>query len=206
MKILKTLWTRQGEIAASQQGNNLCQETAMEDKNKKNKNKWKKKKRICMGYCWSYGATNHEFKDCRTPMDGHQKLATFEDKVRGSTNFSKWERWDDILGILNNDYQNYISSHTSHLYQFLTEKGDSAASAHYWRENDISCLTQIQTAPRLAVTLTNNTNIRANEQGTIPINASLSLCAKIVVVLLLKEWIINILRETLWWRLSSVVW
>ena len=76
-----------------------------------------------------------------------------------------------------------MSSHTSNIQKCVTAKGDSAASAHYWREEDIACLTEIQTAPGPAVTLPNNTTIRATKQGNIPINATLSSRAKNVVIL-----------------------
>ena len=76
-----------------------------------------------------------------------------------------------------------MSSHTSNIKKFVTAKGDSAASAHYWREEDSACLTEIQTAPGPAVTLPNNTTIRATKQGNVPINALLSSRAENVVIL-----------------------
>ena len=48
-------------------------------------------------------------------MDEHQKLVNFENKVDRSTNFCKWDSWDDILGILNTNYQDYMSSNQSNL-------------------------------------------------------------------------------------------
>ena len=35
-------------------------------------------------YCWTHGASNHKSKNCRTKAQGHQDLATFEDKMGGS--------------------------------------------------------------------------------------------------------------------------
>ena len=131
--------------------------------------------------------------------DGHQKPATFTNKMGGSTKFNKWERRDDILDILNTNYQKYISPHTSNSQKIVAEKGDSATSAHYWREKDIACLAQIQTAPGPAVTLPNNTTSRATKQGNIPINASLSSCATNVVMIPFQIRIANIIRVSLWW-------
>ena len=38
-------------------------------------------------YCWSHGACAHESKDCRSPKPGHQKEATFENKMGGEEKF-----------------------------------------------------------------------------------------------------------------------
>lgn len=40
--------------------------------------------RIVHSYCWTHGACSHNGHQCRNPAVGHQKTATFENKMNGS--------------------------------------------------------------------------------------------------------------------------
>ena len=62
-------------------------------------------------------------------------------------------------------------------------KGDSAASGHYWQQEDVDCLTRLTNSPGPSVTLPNNTFIQADQQGTLPLSKTLSTNARSVVVL-----------------------
>ena len=86
-EILSILCTMKTEIAELKKGKTAFE--AQPDK-KKNKNKEKKTfERIVSSYCWTHGATNHSSCNCRNPMGGHQKAATFDNKLGGFTNFCK---------------------------------------------------------------------------------------------------------------------
>ena len=49
-----------------------------------------KEKRNQMKYCWTHGACNHWGNDCRTPAEGHDSSATFQDRKGGSNKNLEW--------------------------------------------------------------------------------------------------------------------
>ena len=62
-------------------------------------------------------------------------------------------------------------------------KADSAASHHYWRPEDAMVLTNRRPAPETQVVLPNMETISSQEQGLLPLHASLSKQARQAKVL-----------------------
>ena len=60
------------------------------------------------------------------------------------------------------------------LNKIIIAKGDSAATAHYWREQDIPCLNDIIFHLGSSLTLPNNEIITSNMQGQLSLLPSLS--------------------------------
>ena len=66
---------------------------------------------------------------------------------------------------------------------FITAKGDSAASHHYWRQEDIACLSNMLNLPSTSVLLPNANTITSSKQGILPLSSLLSTQAKKALVL-----------------------
>ena len=62
--------------------------------------------------------------------------------------------------------------------------GDSAASHHYWREEDASLLSNVMTKKGPSVQLPNNTTIAATKQGQLPLSKHISSTGSSAMVLL----------------------
>lgn len=62
-------------------------------------------------------------------------------------------------------------------------KGDSAATSHYWRSEDITCLKHMKpiTGPR--VTLPDNTTLTSDQEGQLSLNSKLSSNAQRATIL-----------------------
>ena len=66
---------------------------------------------------------------------------------------------------------------------FITAKGDSAASHHYWRQEDIACLSNMLNLPRTYVLLPDANTVTSSKQGILPLSSLLSTQAKKALVL-----------------------
>ena len=78
----------------------------------------------------------------------------------------------------------YISSSTyPQKLKYITAKGDSAASGHYWRDEDAECLKNVKNQLGPQVTLPNNSSIQATKQGHLPLDLSLSKKATSTAIL-----------------------
>ena len=62
-------------------------------------------------------------------------------------------------------------------------KGDSAASSHYWRQEDAQCLEKIQNFAGPSVLLPNRETITANQKGQLPLSSALSTRAQTAMIL-----------------------
>ena len=71
----------------------------------------------------------------------------------------------------------------SHHNTFIIAKGDSGASAHYWRDEDKAILQNTHPNTSISVTLPNAQPIPSTLSGTIPLNNLLSTKAKMATVL-----------------------
>ena len=65
----------------------------------------------------------------------------------------------------------------------MIAKGDSAASSHYWREEDTDVLENIQPSNGPTVRLPDNTAITANRKAVLPLMDNLSEQAKKVNII-----------------------
>ena len=81
-----------------------------------------------------------------------------------------------------NDLHNDIPA-DSHHNTFIIAKGDSGASAHYWRDEDKAILQNTHPNTSISVTLPNAQHIPSTLSGTIPLNNLLSTKAKMATVL-----------------------
>ena len=81
-----------------------------------------------------------------------------------------------------NDLHNDIPA-DSHHNTFVIAKGDSGASAHYWRDEDKAILQNTHPNTSISVTLPNAQHIPSTLSGTIPLNNLLSTKAKMATVL-----------------------
>ena len=117
-------------------------------------------------------------------MEGHQKAATFDNKLGRSAYFcyDEREKWDNKYKNTNNKWCTLSHNHST-FNKYVIAKGDSAVSDHYWRQEDIQCLTWLTNSPGLAATLPNSTLIQADQQGTLPIPKTLLASANSVVAL-----------------------
>ena len=130
--------------------------------------KRKRKRADTSKYCWSCGAWNHKFVTCRFKKTGHQDNATFENKMSGSTSHcpAQWNGGPDgKLSVINklakqlNLLNTFSSDSPHHNYKTIVAKADSAATNHYWRTEDLACLSNIKPYTGPSVTLPNNTQI-----------------------------------------------
>ena len=74
-------------------------------------------------------------------------------------------------------------SNDSSFNNIIWAKGDSAASKHYWREQDIECLNDIQSFNGPSVKLPNNAIINATSKGELPLPTILSKSARTANIL-----------------------
>ena len=65
-----------------------------------------------------------------------------------------------------------------HPEDYVMAKGDSAASQHYWRQEDIECLHDIKKYTGPTVKLPNNETITSTSQGNLAISNKLSSAAR----------------------------
>ena len=76
-----------------------------------------------------------------------------------------------------------VDSHLSSNNNIVIAKGDSGASAHYWREQDKAILQNIHPDTTVKVTLPNAEPISSTLKGTIPLSSKLTSKAKQATVL-----------------------
>ena len=65
----------------------------------------------------------------------------------------------------------------------IIAKGDSGATSHYWRDQDVQCLKNIEITPGPTVTLPNNTTITSTARGRLLLHDSLSQEATTAAIL-----------------------
>ena len=76
-----------------------------------------------------------------------------------------------------------VDSHLSSNNNIVIAKGDSGASAHYWREQDKAILQNIHPDTSVKVTLPNAEPISSTLKGTIPLTSKLTSKARQATVL-----------------------
>jgi hypothetical protein len=69
------------------------------------------------------------------------------------------------------------------LTNFITAKGDSGASNHYWRLADIDVLDNVINATGPTVTQPDNTTLTSTQKGTLPFSTDLTTTAKQATIL-----------------------
>ena len=128
-------------------------------------------------YCWTHGGCAHKSSKCNFKAPGDKNEATFDNKLGGSKGFCPW--WCETkvdkrrVTFLNNAIQllhNVLASSVSPsatnnvlpTNNIILEKGDSAASDHYFWLCDTSCLQNIWPATSNPITLPNQTTIHAS--------------------------------------------
>ena len=67
--------------------------------------------------------------------------------------------------------------------EIVMEKGDSVASSHYWREEDVKVLSKIKDIIGPSVLLPNKDTIDVTSQGQLPLSTLLSSRAKKAMIL-----------------------
>jgi hypothetical protein len=129
-------------------------------------------------YCWTHGAGAHPSPDCRTPTQGHQIGATFENKMGGSMRYCQPAATWQIGSAhnLNFKLKTKVSNNAPpNPPTKIIAKTDSGASSHYFKVNDISALTNVCTTPfGPHVMLPDSTTIQATQSGQLPLHRSLS--------------------------------
>ena len=76
-----------------------------------------------------------------------------------------------------------VDSHLSSTNHIVIAKGDSGASANYWRSEDTKVLQNMHRNTSINVTLPNNHSISSTQSGTIPLSNKLSTKSKEATVL-----------------------
>ena len=87
------------------------------------------------------------------------------------------------INVLKNTTKHCFTPSTVIPPKTVIAKGDSAASNHYWRLQDMDTLTNVKSAPGPTVTLPNLTTITSTQQGQLPLSQKLSHQAKQAAVL-----------------------
>ena len=77
-----------------------------------------------------------------------------------------------------NSLHSSIVSSPPPLSPCIYSKGDSAASAHYFREQDKNCLTNVTDATSKNIILPDGSHLRATHKGFLPLSPSLSSQAR----------------------------
>ena len=72
------------------------------------------------------------------------------------------------LRIKVNNKQRLLTS--SVVSPYIAAKGDSAASSHYWCEEDKQCLKHIKRFNGPSVLLTNNSKLKEDRKGQLPLS------------------------------------
>ena len=65
----------------------------------------------------------------------------------------------------------------------IIAKDDSAASNHYWRQEDSECLEDVKKFAGPSLLLPNSTTIVANQRGQLPLSPELSKRAQTAMIL-----------------------
>ena len=116
-----------------------------------------------------------------------QDGATVGEKIYGSNEWCSWQLRTNDEGLnitsFKKDFKNKAIFSTSVVPSlFCVTKGDSATTAHYWKDKDTHIFPDIQCKGPL-VTLPNFKDIYATEQGNLPLSRKLSKTARIATLL-----------------------
>ena len=76
-----------------------------------------------------------------------------------------------------------VSPPTINKSQCIMAKGDSAASSHYWRDQDKAVLDNVKNCMGPSVLLPNNERISSTSRGQLPLSSDLSNEAKTAMIL-----------------------
>ena len=140
-------------------------------------------------YCWSHGKNgSHTSGQCSRKREGHKPEATLTNRMGCSNRFCGDNKWrdglDDAVHVTNSTSKLFYTSsdHPPNL-KYIVTKGDSAASGHYWRQHDLDCLKNVRFKLGPNVKLPDNSTIQANQQGNLPLHASLTSKASSTVIL-----------------------
>ena len=135
-------------------------------------------------YCHTHGACFHPGIKCCNKGPNHQDNATFTNRMGGSTKNVRgvpqqqqpaprqttWRWGTEIiqkLNKINHTLNNYnISKVPPTQNNSITIKADSGAAKHYFREEDIDCLSDIQPTNGPVVYLPNMNTIPVTHKGT----------------------------------------
>ena len=126
-------------------------------------------------YCWTHGTCNHLSANCFNPLPSHHATTTFENRMNGC-DFYCQPVANNISNQTDTPYTHNTTSSTSNNY--ILAKADSGALNHYWREEDKKVLNNVMPFDGPNVTLANNTSLKSNEEGKIPLSPLLSNNAK----------------------------
>ena len=97
-------------------------------------------------YCWIDESCNYKSKDYVYKDDGHKDNITLENKMSRSTRActGSWDVGLEVLNIINHTqylcHSKTLAHNPTNKLKVVVSKGDSAASGHYWREEDIDFL------------------------------------------------------------------
>ena len=150
-------------------------------------------------YCWTHGGCAHDSQACNAKALGHKSDETFENKMGGSKAFCPWrcETKDDhrrvtiltnAISLSRKPLSSSVVSHTSNKTflpkaNVILAKGDSAASDHYFRLHDRTCLHNIRPTTSSPIILPNKSTITASHTGELPLHPSLSQQGKTAKIL-----------------------
>ena len=150
-------------------------------------------------YCWTHGGCAHESSKCNSKSTGHRNEATFENKLGASKGFCPWRcKTDDdkcrvtfltsAIWLLQNVLTSSVVSPSSTTTvlpspHVILAKGDSAASDHYFRLCDSSCLQNIQPTNSNPIILPDKTTIHATHTGELPFHSSFTPSGKTAKIL-----------------------
>ena len=120
-------------------------------------------------YCWTHGACNHAGANCLNPLPGHQGTATFANRMNGCDFYCQ-----PVANNISNQNVTPYTHDTTSNSTIIVAKADSGATNHYWRDIDKKVLNNIKPFDGPNVTLPNNSSLKSNEEGEIPLSPLLS--------------------------------
>ena len=132
-------------------------------------------------YYWTHGLTNHTSDKYLFKAEGHQDLATMDNKMGGSKAYYSWGCKSGCVLVTNKINKLHFnkpedSYHCSN--SIIIAKGDSGASANYWHNKEKHILQNIKPNTSISVTLPNAQPINLASSSTIPLSNDLSEKAK----------------------------
>jgi len=102
-------------------------------------------------YCLTHRACGHSSKDYKQKGQGHKDEATLQKRLGWSNAYCAWSCESGITNklsliqyICNLIIPNYSPTININSSQCIIAKGDSGATRHYWREQDVTCLENVQ--------------------------------------------------------------
>ena len=143
-----------------------------------NKPQKKKRKRLLTKYCHTHGLCNHDSPDCHTPAEGHKNEATLQNRMGGSIKNISWKEGPVNSNNVDCKINNFTKDNTIPVAQpnnnAINLKAESGASKHFVKTVNKKILLDIQKAHSTTVVLPDETNLRTEQKGTLPISNLLS--------------------------------